>query len=185
MPLYARSRNGAAMLVAAMTLLALPAALRAQDSPPARIAVIDVGRILEESNDGKTAIEELKKLQDQKQQEGEGLQAEAKALQDQIKAGQLSLSQEKLDGIKKDLEQKLIALQRFQDDSNRDLEAVRRRQLERIERKVMPLIQKVGVEFGYTAIFNKFQSGLVYAQDEVDITDLILTRYNALGDGGS
>jgi len=31
----------------------------------------------------------------------------------------------------------------------------------------------------YTVIFNKFSSGLLFAKEEVDITDLILERYNS------
>ena len=44
---------------------------------------------------------------------------------------------------------------------------------------MMPIITEAGTELQYTLIFNKFSSGLLYAKEEVDITDLILERYNA------
>ena len=37
---------------------------------------------------------------------------------------------------------------------------------------------QIGAERGYTLIFNKFQSGLVYADDAVDITDDVIQRFN-------
>jgi Skp family chaperone for outer membrane proteins len=36
----------------------------------------------------------------------------------------------------------------------------------------------VGREQGLTLIFNKFQSGLVYADQSVDITDDVIRRFN-------
>ena len=31
---------------------------------------------------------------------------------------------------------------------------------------------------GFAAIFNKFESGLVYASEAIDITDIIIRRFN-------
>ncbi len=42
----------------------------------------------------------------------------------------------------------------------------------------MPVIDDIGKERGLTLIFDKFQSGLVYAADEVDITDDVIQRFN-------
>jgi hypothetical protein len=36
----------------------------------------------------------------------------------------------------------------------------------------------VGKEKGFTLIFNKFQSGLVYADDAIDLTDEVLKVFN-------
>ena len=49
-----------------------------------------------------------------------------------------------------------------------------------IERQVMPIINDVGTELGYTLIFNKFESGLVFALDSADITDMILQRFDSM-----
>lgn len=42
-----------------------------------------------------------------------------------------------------------------------------------------PIIEAAGAEGGYTLIFNKFQSGLVFAAEQVDITDEIIRRFDA------
>jgi len=47
-----------------------------------------------------------------------------------------------------------------------------------LENKIKPVIDAVGKEMGLAAIFNKFESGLVYASDAIDITDTVIKRFN-------
>ncbi len=158
-----------------------PPAAKAPSPAPARtakVAVIDVERILLESNRGKKALGEIEAVRKQKQQEGDAKQKEITDLRQKIKDGQLSLSEDKLADLKKQLEDKLIALQRFQDDAQRDLSKKRDEVLDQIEKSVFPVINKIGEEGGYTMIFNKYRSGLVYADDSVDITEQVIARYN-------
>jgi len=175
-----------ALLVGVGTLTSLPAI--AQQASPASIAVIDVTRILEESRSGKELIAELKRIQESKYAEAKLLQEEAKDIQTRLTEGAMSLSEERLAELRKELDRKAIALKRFEDDSNRELNEFRQGKLEKLEARLMPIINQVGEEFGYTAVFNKFQSGLVYAKQEIDITDLILQRFDAAtattGEGG-
>ncbi len=205
MSLHPRIRKACrrARCVAALLLLGAltPAASPAQQAPapaktapgakaqspaasrPAKVAVIDVERILLESNRGKKALAEIEALRKKKQQEGDAKQKEITDLQQKIKDGQLSLSEEKLAGLKKQLEDQLIALQRFQDDAKRDLSKKRDEVLDQIEKSVFPVINKIGAEGGYTLIFNKYRSGLVYADDAVDITEQVIARYNQTTSG--
>jgi outer membrane protein len=165
--------------VCILALLATAAAALAQEptSSP-KIAVINVGRLLEESAAGQEALSRLKTIQEEKGAEARSLEQEMKELRDRINDGRLSLSEERLAEMQKELEEKIIAYRRFQDDSQRELQEVQGRTFEGIQSQVMPIITSVGTEFGYTLIFNKFESGLVFAQEEVDITNLILERFN-------
>jgi outer membrane protein len=175
-----RPRNLAcllALLLCVGTFAAFPA--DAQQASPISVAIIDVTRILEESQSGKELIAELKKIQETKYGEAQVQQDEMKDIQARITEGRLSLSEERLAELRKELDRKAIALKRFEDDSNRELNEFRQGRLEKIEARLMPIINQVGEEFGYTLIFNKFQSGLVFAQQEIDITDLILQRFDA------
>ena len=43
---------------------------------------------------------------------------------------------------------------------------------------MFPVINQVGKDKGYTMIFNKFQAGLLYADDAVDLTDEVLKVFN-------
>ena len=89
-----------------------------------------------------------------------------------------ALADDKKEALQKNYQEKAIAFKRFQDDANRDLEAAQKKELGELERRVFPVINQVGKEKGFTLIFNKFQSGLVFADDSVDITDDVLKVFN-------
>jgi len=141
-----------------------------------KIAVIDTERILLTSNTGKKALADLKKLQEAKEAEARTKQQEIKDLQAKISDGRLSLAQDKLGEMEKQLEAKLVGLRRFQEDANAELGKMRDQVLAGIDQKVMPVINQVGKELGYTLIFRKFESGLIYADEAIDITASIIQR---------
>lgn len=164
-------------------LLLIPLALVAAVAPAAgqaalKIAVIDVERILLESERGKAALREIDTLRQQKQQQGEAMQKEVADLQTRLNEGRLSLAQEKIAELTKELEDKVIAQRRFADDATRELTKKRDQVLDQIEQSVFPVINQVGKEGGYTLIFNKFNSGLIYADEAVDITAQVIARYD-------
>ncbi|MEO8217910.1 MAG: OmpH family outer membrane protein [Acidobacteriota bacterium] len=147
-------------------------------TPPARIAVINVQKVLQESTAGKAALEGLKKVQDQKAAQAKKMQDDLTSIEGQINSKQLSLSQDKLAELNKQFTDKKVALQRYAQDADRELQEARDRSLADLEQKIMPVIQDLGKEMGFAVIFNKFESGLVYASDAVDITDTVIKRFN-------
>lgn len=171
-----------AFLLCGVVALGFAAPVAGQAS--VKVAVIDVERILIESERGKAALQEIEALRRQKQEEGEARQQEITELRDRLSEGQLSLSQERLAELQKELEERVIALQRFQDDANRELSKKRNEVLDQIEKSVFPVINQIGQEGGYTLIFNKYNSGLVYADDAVDITQRVIERYNRSAPAG-
>lgn len=161
-----------AALAALVVAVALPAAAQS------KIAVIDVQRVVSESDPGKQAIQKLKEVSDAKVQEGQNLQQELATLQDQFNKQRFTVSEERLAEMQKELEDKGITIRRFEDDAKRELDDARRRELGGLEERILPIINQLGQEQGITVIFNKFQSGLVYADETVDITDEVIRRFN-------
>jgi len=160
------------VLVAIMVAAALPVAAQG------KIAVIDVQRVVSESDPGKEVIGKLKAIQDAKIQEGQALQQELAALQEQFSKQRFTVSEQKLAEMNKEMEDKTIAIRRFEDDAKRELDEARRRELGGLEGRILPIINEIGKERGITLIFNKFQSGLVYADETVDITDDVILQFN-------
>ena len=146
-----------------------------------KVAVINTEQILLESVAGKKAVADLKKVQDQKEAELNAKQEEIKTLQAKIDAGRLSLAQDKLADLEKQLEDKVISARRLQDDANRDLNKRKDDVLGGIDQRVMPVINQLGKEMGFTLIFRKFESGLIYADEAIDITPLVIQRLDASG----
>ena len=168
------------LLVAAIALPGL-----AQTSAPSRVAVINVQRVLLESNQGKAARARLESVAKQKQEKAQAMRTELETMEKEISTKRLSLSQDKLDEMTKSYDEKKIALQRFAQDADRDLKAEEQKTLVELEKSIRPVIDQIGKEMGFALIFNKLESGLVYASDAVEITDMVITRYNAATGGAA
>ena len=160
------------VLAAIVTAVALPAAAQT------KVAVIDVQRVVTESDPGKEVMQKLRAMSDSKAQQGQALQQELTALQDQFNKQRFTVSETRQAEMSKQIEDKQIAIKRFQDDAQRELQDAQRRELGGLEERILPIINEIGRERGLTLIFNKFQSGLVYADDAVDITDDVITKFN-------
>ena len=163
-------------LVAVAVAALAPVAL-AQNTP-ARVAVIDVNKVLTQSSAGKASYEKLRKMQEERLEKAKGMDEELRKLDADINAKKISLSEEKLAEMSKQLADKRIAMQRYAQDADREIAEARDRELQALETKIKPVIDAIGKEMGLAAIFNKFESGLVYASDAIDITDTVVKRFN-------
>jgi len=143
-----------------------------------KIGVINVERLVQESALGKEAFNRVKRLNDQKKEEADKLSKELRDMEQKLADQGSSLADDKRESLQKTYQEKAIAFKRFQDDANRDLETAQKKELADLEKRVFPVINQVGKEKGFTIILNKFQSGLVYADDSVDITDEVLKVFN-------
>ncbi|MGZ5433962.1 MAG: OmpH family outer membrane protein [Thermoanaerobaculia bacterium] len=161
-----------------VAVAALAAPMFAQTTP-ARFAVIDVQKVLTQSTAGKAAYEKLKKMQDDRMARAKGMDDELKKLDADISTKRLSLSEDKLVEMQKQLADKRISMQRYAQDAEREIGEARDRELMALEAKIKPVIDGIGKEMGLAAIFNKFESGLVYASEAIDITDTVIQRFNA------
>lgn len=163
-------------IVTMASALAVPAA--AQTAAP-KIAVIDVQKLVVESAAGKEAQGRVKKIIDAKQGDADKLQKELQGLQQRLTDQGPSMTDDKREQLNKEYQEKGIAFKRFQDDAQREVQEAQQKELGELEKRVLPVINQVGKEKGYTLIFNKYAPGmLVYADDSVDITDEVLRRFN-------
>ena len=160
-----------------MAVAALAAPVFAQNAP-ARVAVIDVQKVLTQSASGKAAYEKLKKVQDDKMEKAKAMDEELKKLDADIASKRLSLSEDKLTEMQKQLAEKRISMQRYAQDAEREIGEARDKELMALEARIKPVIDGIGKEMGLAAIFNKFESGLVYASEAIDITDTVIKRFN-------
>jgi outer membrane protein len=165
-------------MLALLALLAAPLAAQTA-AKPLKIGVIDPERIVAESARGKQALERLNKERDQRLGEGNRLRQEIQDLQKRINDGRLSLGQDKLKQLSDEVEEKTIALQRFGENAQREMTKLEQEIMDPIEEQILRVINQVGAEQGYTLIFKKFQSGLVYADESADLTPIVVQRFDA------
>ena len=140
--------------------------------------MINVDRLVTDSALGKEAFARVKRVADSKKEEGDKLTKELREMEQKLADQGASLADDKKEALQKTYQEKAIAFKRFQDDAQRSLEEAQKKELEELQKRVMPVITQVGKERGFTLIFNKFQSGLVYADEGVDVTDDVLKRFN-------
>jgi outer membrane protein len=169
-------------MLRSLTRIALVAVISAAAALPAfaqeKVAVIDVQRVVTESDPGKEVMQRLKAITDAKSQEGQALQTQLATLQDQFNKQRFTVSEARQAEMSKEIEDKQIAIRRFQDDAQREVQDAQRRELGKLEERILPIINQIGKEKSFTLIFNKFQSGLVYADEAIDITDEVIRRFN-------
>ena len=157
-----------------MAAFVLPGSLVAQQ----KIGVIDVSRILRDSDAGKGAIAKLEDLGKAKEQELLSKKQQFDDLQARYSETRLTLAEDKLAEMQKQIEDMTIELRRAQDDAQREFQKLQGEAFGEIESLVLPIINTIGKEMGFSLMFNKFESGLVYADEATDITDMVIQRFN-------
>ncbi len=172
--------------ICALTLLAVAMLALAQPATAeVKIGVVNIELVVSESKSGKAARAEMEQLQEGKRQKLEAKRKEIMDLKKRIDDGHLSLAKDLLDDLREDYDAKVVDFGRMEDDANRELKKRSEKLLKEIEQKVLPVIDRVGKEQGFSLIFNKFQSGLVYADDTVEITEAVISALNAESGSGS
>ena len=166
-------------LLVSVAVAAMAAPMFAQTAAPARVAVIDVQRVLTTSTAGKAAYDRLKKLQEERIERAKAMDEDARKLDADLNAKKLSLSEDKIAEMTKQLSDKKIAMQRYAQDADREVGEARDRALLELENRIKPVIDGIGKEMGLAAIFNKYESGLVYASEAIDITETVIQRFNS------
>jgi len=167
-------------LLAASLLACLTLACKAPSAPatpsggasakPAKanpvVVVLDMNRLMGDSNLSKSLHEELKTWAENKQSE---LKARAEALQ------QAEAAREKpavTEAMKRDLFQmQEMAKQEFQ---QRQEEAA-----DRMKKAFDPLVQALAKENGWDVILNRTAEGTIYTGEALDQTDYVLAKLNA------
>ena len=144
---------------------------------PTRIAVIDVQKVLTQSTAGRAATAKLKTLQDARMSRAKALDEEMRKLNADLAGAGATPARRA--GLERQIADKRISMQRFAEDADKEIGQSRDRELLALEARIKPVVDAVGKEMGLAAIFNKFQSGLVYANDSIDVTEAVITRFNA------
>lgn len=144
---------------------------------PTRIAVIDVQRVLGQSTAGRAATAKIKQLQESRMSRAKVMDEELRKLNAELSgAGVTPARRAQLEG---QIADKRVAMQRFAEDADKEIGSTRDRELLALETRIKPIVDAVGKEMQLAVIFNKFESGLVYANPSLDITDTVITRFNA------
>lgn len=166
-------------LLAALAFSAL--APKKSEAQATKIAVVDLQRAITETEDGRKAKDKLKKLFEGRQKELDKKQSELKKLKDELDQQKNVLSRDALEAKVESYQKQLVDLQQVYVDYQRELAEkegeLTRSIVERMER----ILRRIGQSEGYTLIMDR-ASGVIFVPTNLDLTDVLIQRYNA-GEG--
>ncbi len=144
----------------------------------AKIGYVDLQKVLNLSNAGKSAKEQLSEKVKKYQEEINKKQDELKKLKEVIEKQGAYLSEKAKSDKEKDYQQNLKEFQRMTKDAQEDLQA----KDEELTRHILGDIEKVVQDYGrknnFTIIFVRNES-MIYANDKSDLTDEILKIFDS------
>ena len=169
-------RSTLAVLTAVLSL-ALPSAASAQG---VKFGYVDYQQVLLAVEDGKAAKARLQKWLEDRQKEidreQEALRKEKETLDKQASAMSDDTRMQKGG----ELQRKVMELAQKWDRYRAEAAGRERQEMEPIVDKIDGVIAKIAERDGFSFIFEKRDSGLVYAQTQYDLSNEVIRAYNAL-----
>ena len=147
-------------------------------SAETKIGFVDMKTVIAKSEPGSKAMEQLKsQFKDMK----DNLDAQKKSLdtlKDELQKQSMMLSQEAKLDKEAQYKRKVRDFQDMGQSYQRKLQQAEQNLSKPIIDKLLEVVQDYGKKNGFTAIFDKQASGLVYSQDNVDVTSAIIAELN-------
>lgn len=144
-----------------------------------KIGFVDIQKAVNECNEGKEAkkaiVKEIEKFQRQFADKQKELQTMKEALDKQAPM----LKPEARSAKEKDLQSKVLEFQRWQEDSQNEVNQKRMEMERNISIGLQKLIQKLGTDEGYTFILERNENIVLFASKAVDLTDRVIKLYDA------
>lgn len=170
----------AVTLVSALLIAAAAPKLYAQTT---RIAVVDLQRALNETEDGRRAKARLKRLFEKRQQQLDKSQNALKAQKEQIEQLIASKAPQKtIQDRAANYQKALIELQSTYMEYQRELAEQEGQLTREIIARMERILRRIGQSEGYTLILERNEGGVVWVPSNLDLTDQVIQRYNA-GEG--
>jgi len=154
------------------------AAAPAASIPFARVAWINLEEAVFKCEEGKRDLGEVQTFVSKKNQELQALQKEIENLRNQLQVQAAKLTDEARADLEEQIDMKNTALQRFQQDTQKEIDDRRNRVTNSVGRKMVPIIEKVSKEKGLSALFYLNSSRDGWVDPSLIITEDIIKAYN-------
>jgi len=160
-----------------LATLFLCSAASAQES--VKIGFVDMQRALNESREGKKALDSLKQLMERKK-------AELQKEKDFVEKKKEELDKQGLllnEATRREREDEIRRLERDHtrklSDTKDELAREETKFTAKIRTDLLQIVEEIGKQEGYTMVLEKQFSAILYAPEKVDLTDAVIERYDA------
>ncbi len=161
------------LMLVCFSLVASPVMAESQ-----KIGYVDLQKALNLSIAGKEAKEKIKAKVQSYDGEVQERQEELKKLKDDLEKQAMLLSEEARNSKERDYQQKVKEYQRFTKDIQETLQQTDADFTRKILEDVLNVVQEVGKREGYALILEKTESSLVYADESIDISDMVIQAFD-------
>ncbi len=161
-----------------LTVLA-SAAQSVQAQQKGKIAVVDLQRAINETEDGRQAQRRLKTLFEKRQKELDKAQQDLKTQKEAIEKQADVLSQDALRKKAEAYQESLMALQTEYVEYQKELTTKEGELTNKIIVKMQEILKRMGQTEGYQMIIERNEGGVIWAPNNLDITDVLIQKYNA------
>jgi outer membrane protein len=143
-----------------------------------KIGVVDREQAVISTTEGKAAREELSRKQREAEAKFQPMMDRYNSMQEDLKQKRFALSDEALFQKQLDLAQLQNEIQNKGKELEGQLQLDQRRLEGPLLKKLNDVIGATGKEAGFTVILDRGAPGLLYTREALDITDLIIKKYN-------
>lgn len=146
-----------------------------------KIGFIDLERALLQVEEGKKEFGDLEKFVKDKENEAKGKQDAIEKQRQQLTAQDKNLKDDAKAQIQRDIDSKMTELERFTQDTQREIDARRTAAINKIGNKMQPIINALAKDQAYAAILVYSPSSPLYAYidlEKYDVTNAVIERYN-------
>ena len=143
---------------------------------PTKVAIIHVQNAILQTKDGQKAASELQGRFAPKKADLDKKQADIASLQDQLRKGSATMSEEAKAKLMRDIDANNKSLQRDTEDAQADLDQEQGKIMQELGNKVMAVLEKYATANGYAIVLDVSnpQTPVLWAASAIDITNDIV-----------
>ncbi len=144
-----------------------------------KIGIVNSNEVIQRSTEGKAVMTQLQEKDKSNSSRISTMDEKIRELETKLSTQRLTLTQESILQLSSELERKRTERKRFAEDSLRELQELRFRLFTKVQNEVIPIIEGLGKERNLEIIFDLANSGAVYVNPTIDLTEEVIKRYNA------
>ncbi len=146
-----------------------------------KLGVVDIDQAISSTEEGKAAREEFARKQREAEAKVQPLLERYKEMEADFKAKKFVLSEEALFQRQLDLVELRNSIQSRLKEIEGQLEVDRKRLEGPLSAKLVEIVEEIGKGEGFTMIMRRGAPGILYTREALDITDLVIQKYNRKG----
>jgi outer membrane protein len=165
-----------------LTLAALAALVvwgtAASEEQTIKIGVVDIEQAISSTEEGKAAREEFARKQREAESKVQPMLDRYRALEEELKAKKFVLSDDALNQKQLDLAEMRNEIQSKMREIEGQLQVDQKRLEIPLVQKLEAIIEEFGKSQGFTLIIRRGAPGVLYTREALDVTGLVIERYN-------